>query len=45
VRSNGAAIIAAYTDHRPDPAFADDLGAVHGDLNIREEVRDPWDEG
>ncbi|MEY9840385.1 antitoxin (DNA-binding transcriptional repressor) of toxin-antitoxin stability system [Streptacidiphilus sp. EB103A] len=45
VRSNGAAIIAAYADHRPDPAFADDLETAHRDLNLPEEVRDPWDEG
>jgi antitoxin (DNA-binding transcriptional repressor) of toxin-antitoxin stability system len=45
VRSNGAAIVAAYADHRPDPAFADALETAHRDLNIPEEVRDPWAEG
>lgn len=42
VRPNGAAVLAAYMSHVPDPAFADDLEAVHADLNKPQEVRDPW---
>lgn len=45
LRSNGATVIAAYADHRPDPEFADDVESARADFNIPEEVRDPWGEG